>query len=93
MPETGPFSSAASPHTLLLEAAKAAGATSIAAAAAAAASTRLLSDVPDMMAISVGKPPRIIDEGLKKELKQVRMPDSRRVDEYFIQICKLVCFV
>jgi hypothetical protein len=42
-----------------------------AAAVAAVASTRLLSDVPDMTMIVVGQPPRVVDQALKKDLKQV----------------------
>jgi uncharacterized OsmC-like protein len=70
--EAGPFDAAPGPHALLLAAAAAAGATSAAAAAAAAAGTRLLSDVPETLSIDVGKPARVVDAALKKELKQVR---------------------
>jgi hypothetical protein len=46
-------------------------ATAAAAAAAAAAATRLLSDVPDVTLITVGQPPRVIDQALKSEMKLV----------------------
>jgi hypothetical protein len=70
--EAGPFDAAPGPQALLLAAAAAAGATSAAAAAAAVAGTRLLSDVPETLSIDVGKPARVVDAALKKELMQVR---------------------
>lgn len=69
--EQGPFSAAQSPQALLLAAAMAAGATSTAAAAAAVAGARLLSDVPESLSIDVGKPPRVIDPAIQKDLNQV----------------------
>ncbi|KAF8066299.1 Pan2 [Scenedesmus sp. PABB004] len=69
--EGGPLSALPSPHDHLLADAAAAGATSAVAAAAAVAGVRLLSDVPDITAIAVGRPPRVVDAALKKDMHQV----------------------
>lgn len=70
-PDNAPLPDAPKPSELLLAAAAKAGATSAAAAAAAVAGVRLLSDVPDVSMFAVGRPPRVVDAGLRADMKQV----------------------